>query len=423
MATVASIEVYLANIMAAVYGEEVRSSIHDAIQSMWNDLDYAVRNQLIDVDSSLSQSGSGAEAAAVGARLDAIDDTLQNVAFLKRGDPVTGTNLNSLTSIGYYRLLQSNAPFSNLPTDSLLSPAILLVFVAGSYIFQIFYNYSGSPNLAQQNYVRRYDADRQTWSSWISNLDTTLSVEGKAADAAAVGLAIQNATLELDSTLSLTGKAADASAVGAALERLEDIINYIPIDLTSVSISPEVAEKGSVLTSVTVSYICNKTPSSLTINDIEYTPKTSDNVVISNLAVRANRTFTVSVSDLGSPSSTPKTESKNVTVHFYNRCYWGIARNNGPIDSDFVKRLSDKPISDSKKRSFTVEAGSPGDGWYIWYAYPKRLGTCTFAVGGFEGGFEQPLEVLVENDSEFAEDYYVYRSTYDGLGSVYVVVS
>ena len=48
----------------------------------------------------------------------------------------------------------------------------------------------------------------------ISTTDTTLSIEGKAADAAAVGAAI-NAMGATDTTLSIEGKAADAAAVGS----------------------------------------------------------------------------------------------------------------------------------------------------------------------------------------------------------------
>ena len=47
---------------------------------------------------------------------------------------------------------------------------------------------------------------------------------------------------------------------------------------------------------------------------------------------------------------------------------------------------------------------------YIYYAYPKRLGTSEFMVNDFTGGFEDPAIVSIDNHSEFYEDYYVYRS-------------
>lgn len=51
------------------------------------------------------------------------------------------------------------------------------------------------------------------------DIDSTLAVSGKAADAAAVGTALQGklSTGDIDSTLSVSGKAADAKAVGDAI--------------------------------------------------------------------------------------------------------------------------------------------------------------------------------------------------------------
>jgi hypothetical protein len=62
---------------------------------------------------------------------------------------------------------------------------------------------------------------------------------------------------------------------------------------------------------------------------------------------------------------------------------------------------------------FTVTAGV---GEYIWFCYPKRLGTVTFWVGGFEGGFEAAETVSLTNMNGWTEDYYCWRSTQANLG-------
>ena len=57
------------------------------------------------------------------------------------------------------------------------------------------------------------------------------------------------------------------------------------------------------------------------------------------------------------------------------------------------------------------------------YALPTRLGTVTFTVGGFTGGFEAPETLSITNVNGYAENYYVYRSTNKNLGTVSVVVA
>lgn len=77
--------------------------------------------------------------------------------------------------------------------------------------------------------IKYYDSTSASWKYADTNitstssveLDTTLSMAGKAADAKAVGDAISQISggnVELDTTLTQSGKAADAKAVGDALE-------------------------------------------------------------------------------------------------------------------------------------------------------------------------------------------------------------
>ena len=76
-------------------------------------------------------------------------------------------------------------------------------------------------------------------------------------------------------------------------------------------------------------------------------------------------------------------------------------------------------MSNDKKRTFTVDARA---GEYIVYALPARLGAVTFFVGGFEGGFEEPVEQVLTNASGYQEPYNVYRSTNANLGETTVEV-
>ena len=131
-------------------------------------------------------------------------------------------------------------------------------------------------------------------------------------------------------------------------------------------------------------------------------------------SVGGTRVFTLNATD-GTDS-----DSKSVTFAFYNKRFWGVSTKAGSFIESDVEVLASSEISNSKGKTFSV---TPGTDLYIVYAYPKRLGTVVFVVGGFEGGFEAPETVSVTNSAGFTEDYYVYRSTNANLGATTVVAS
>lgn len=91
--------------------------------------------------------------------------------------------------------------------------------------------------------------------------------------------------------------------------------------------------------------------------------------------------------------------------------YYGAA----PDLTDVTALTSIK--SSNKTRQITVDAG---EGEYIIYAYPKRLGPVEFWVGQFEGGFDAPVEQELENSYGLTETYYVYKSENADLGETTV---
>ena len=131
-------------------------------------------------------------------------------------------------------------------------------------------------------------------------------------------------------------------------------------------------------------------------------------------AVAGTVVFTLSASN-GSTNPTA-----TITHSFNNDRYWGVSSNAGVYASTDVTTLGANDLSNSIPKTFTV---NPGAGQYIVYAYPSRLGTASFTVGGFAGGFQAPQTVTVTNGSGFVESYYAYRSTNSGLGSTTVVVT
>ncbi len=130
-------------------------------------------------------------------------------------------------------------------------------------------------------------------------------------------------------------------------------------------------------------------------------------------SVGGSRVFT-----LNSTNGTTSTTNSNTYV-FYNYRYWGVDSNTS-LNEAQIEALAGSELSNTNVKSITVTAGV---GEYIYYSYPSRLGTSTFTVTGFEGGFESPDTVSVTNSKGFTEDYYVYRSTNSNLATVTVEVT
>lgn len=189
---------------------------------------------------------------------------------------------------------------------------------------------------------------------------------------------------------------------------------YEPITISSFTHNAGTKERGSTVTSVTLSWKTNKTPTTLTLDgsslDVTTTSKTINDL---SLTWDNNKTWTLDVTD-----DRDATATKSVAITFCNGIYYGVGSTESNFTSAFVTSLT-KKLQTSKAYDFTVEP----TGQYIYYAVPKRLGTVTFKVGGFEGGFEAPETVSVTNSSNYTEEYYVYRSTNPITGSTSVDVT
>lgn len=209
--------------------------------------------------------------------------------------------------------------------------------------------------------------------------------------------------------------ATNTSDIETLQQQMADLL-YKAISFSSVSVSPSSVLMGSTVSSVTVSWSLNKAPTTLKFNN---TDVASDKLVQSGSIVQsgswtANATFTMAATDERDASA-----SKSAALSFMNNVYYGVGNLNNSPNSSFVTGLTAE-LRSSKKPSITVNAGSNK---YIYYAQPTRLGACSFAVGGFSGGFEAAKTVNVTNSAGYAEDYYVYRSTNHSLGSTTVTIS
>lgn len=118
---------------------------------------------------------------------------------------------------------------------------------------------------------------------------------------------------------------------------------------------------------------------------------------------------------LGNSTLTTSTSSNLI-----NPIYYGVSTVSSGFTESNVESLSTSTVSNTKGRTISVTAGASQ---YIVYALPVRLGTVTFTVGGFAGGFQAPETVSITNVNGYTEDYYVYRSTNSNLGATTVVIT
>lgn len=121
------------------------------------------------------------------------------------------------------------------------------------------------------------------------------------------------------------------------------------------------------------------------------------------------------LTNLGSSTLTTSTGDSRI-----NRIYYGVTTTTSGYTESDIEGLGTSVVSNTKGRTITPTVGS---GQYVLYCLPVRLGTVTFSVDGFGGGFQAPETVSVTNVNGFTEDYYAYRSTNSNLGTPSIVVT
>lgn len=185
-------------------------------------------------------------------------------------------------------------------------------------------------------------------------------------------------------------------------------LQYVPIAITKFAHNKSVQELGAVVESIGLSYAFNKTATKIELDGEDITADYFAKQ-LTGLSLTETKTWTLKATD-----ERGATASKTATLYFYNGVYYGVG-----TESVGVSELT-KELSNTRKRSFTVTAG---EGEYVWYALPARLGECTFTVGGFKGGFMLYATMDYENTEGYTESYYIYRSDNANLGTITVEVS
>lgn len=234
-------------------------------------------------------------------------------------------------------------------------------------------------------------------TAWISGgtyggavTDTTLTIEGVAADAKAVGDALSNITIEVDDTLTEQGKAADAKAVGDALAEKADTADT-EAEITALDDRVTAIESGSDTEKHEYTYVipsltrcnwdwANNSGGSLCKTEVKAMPQ----YIILNKAVSCNANggkMCASTEDFATPLDCPLAHlfkmtypvNEMVETHMYGEDEYKYFRMMLPYSADLeVTFVYDtwRPSNDASV--LNTDIGSADVETKIGFAYPEN---------------------------------------------------
>ena len=205
-----------------------------------------------------------------------------------------------------------------------------------------------------------------------------------------------------------------------ALDERVAELEYNPLTLNSLTVSPSLAEIGSTVTSATLSYSMSKAATLMQLDGTDISNTASSGTIpVTGLSLTSSKTWTVRAQD-ARMASRSEWVSRTATLTFTNKVKYTATGIPSEVNDAFLNGFATKTLSTGKIRSFSVNAGS---GQYIWYALPSGYGACAFTVNGFTGGFSLIRTFNHTNESGYTTEYRVYRSDNANLGSTSVTVT
>jgi len=163
-----------------------------------------------------------------------------------------------------------------------------------------------------------------------------------------------------------------------------------------------VAQMGSTVTSVSLSWQYNKPVTQQLINENLLDIDTRETSISENIT--ADKTYTLQAQD------GKNTVNDTTSIWFYNNMYYGSDFGNYSLEN--LNRV----LSEKIKGFMTLNIANQE---YFYYIYPTRLGTSVFAMDDEVTLYEQKDLI---NESGYSEPYYIYRSNNHSLGEIHVEI-
>ena len=213
------------------------------------------------------------------------------------------------------------------------------------------------------------------------------------------------------------GKGLSANDFTDEYKQMIDDLSYVQIAINSISATNSDNEIGSTVQATTVTWALNKEPKTQKIKFSSEAEESLDTDERSKAYTGKNVTSN-SIIKLTVTDERDASVSKQVTIQFRPKVYYGVSADPAALESDAINALTGA-LASSKARTFSANAG---EGEYIVYIIPSSFGTPTFNVGGFDGGFKKTKTIEHTNASGYKQNYDIWQSVQPSLGSTSVTV-
>ena len=197
--------------------------------------------------------------------------------------------------------------------------------------------------------------------------------------------------------------------VKKALDGIIAKVDYIKPEITSfTSTAQAVYEVGETVSNIVFNWTTNKDITTQTLTDC--TINADSRTATYTNDITSNKTFTLTIGD------GQNTASKNISISFRNKIYYGSASIPSSFDSAFILGLSNKQFATGKNGTYTVNVANNE---YGFLAFPSSFGNISSVyIGGFDTEVVNCGTISFTNASGGTTNYNIYRTGRDGLGTI-----
>ena len=208
-----------------------------------------------------------------------------------------------------------------------------------------------------------------------------------------------------------------SATVEEALNKLIADYYYVAPSVTSFTATPSggTYEIGSTITApITFNWSYNKDIVTQTLTDCPLVDETVRTATY-NTDITTNKTFTLTAGD------GQNNVSKNISYSFTNKVWFGSAAE-GTYDDAFILGLATGKLQTSKSGTYTVTVA---DREYFFIAMPQNYNNndvLVGTIGGFSTEFSRVATINHTNQSGYATNYNIYKSTNASLGAISFII-